>query len=74
MTRLVEFETESGSSVLIEVEDVESDSVKPVSKSPGEIAAKARQTFDEALDGIKPMIESLKKRLDDVAESAEEVK
>lgn len=38
MAKLVEFDLGNGETVLIEVEDVESDGIKPVSKRPGEVA------------------------------------
>ena len=43
MARLVEFDLGNGETVLIEVEDVESDGIEPVSKRPGEVAAQARK-------------------------------
>jgi hypothetical protein len=42
MTKLVKFDVGGGETVLIEVEDIESEEIEPVSKSPGELAAQAR--------------------------------
>ncbi|OLP19850.1 hypothetical protein BST81_03355 [Leptolyngbya sp. 'hensonii'] len=73
MAKLVEFDVGEGQTVLIEVEDVESDEITPVSKSPGQLAARARQTLSEALDSIAPMIRTLKTRLNAMADPADEV-
>jgi chaperonin cofactor prefoldin len=73
MAKLVKFDVGDGETVLIEVEAVESEEVKPVSKSPGEIAAKARKTFAEALDNLQPMVETIKNRIDAMTEPADEV-
>lgn len=73
MARLVEFQVGEDESILVEVEDVESDSIRPASKSPGEIAIKAKKTFAEALDSIQPMIADIKHRLDAATEPADEV-
>ena len=73
MTKLVEFEVGDGQTVFIEVEDVASDAVKPVSKLPGALASKARQTLGEALDQITPMVRTMRGRLNTVTEPGDEV-
>lgn len=73
MAKLVKFDVGNGETVLIEVDDVASDDIKPVSKAPGEIAAKAKQTFAEALDTLKPMVQSIKAQVDAMTEPADEV-
>lgn len=73
MAKLVEFDVGDGETILIEVDEVESDEIEPVSRNPGEIAAKARQTFTEAIDDISPMIRALKKRLNALTDPADEV-
>lgn len=73
MARLVRFDVGNGESVLIEVDDIQSDEIKPVSKAPGEIAAKAKQTFAEALDNLKPMVQNIKAQVDAMTEPADEV-
>ncbi|MCC5899867.1 MAG: hypothetical protein JJU32_18360 [Phormidium sp. BM_Day4_Bin.17] len=73
MAKLVEFDLGNGETVLIEVEDVESDGIKPVSKRPGEVAAQARKTFSEALNNLKPMVANIKAHLDGMTEPADEV-
>ncbi|KOP23033.1 hypothetical protein AMR41_28235 [Hapalosiphon sp. MRB220] len=73
MTKLVKFDVGDGQTVLIEVEEVKSEEIKPVSKSPGELAAKARKTLSEALDGIEPMVRTLKQRLNALTDPEDEV-
>lgn len=73
MTKLVEFDLGNGETVLIEVEEVKSDGIKPVAKLPGEIAAKARQTLSQALDEIAPMVRTLKNRLNAVTDPEDEI-
>jgi hypothetical protein len=73
MSKLVKFDVGNGETVLVEVETVESGNIEPVSKLPGELAAKARQTLSEALDGIAPMVRTMKKRLNDLTDPGDEV-
>jgi chaperonin cofactor prefoldin len=73
MAKLVKFDVGDGQTVLIEVEDVESEELEPVCKSPGELAAKARETLSEALDDIAPMVRTLKHRLNALTDPADEV-
>ena len=73
MTKLVRFDTGDGATVLIEVEEFASGDVKPVSKLPGELAAKARRTLSEAIDDIAPMIRTLKRQLNAATDPADEV-
>jgi len=73
MTKLVKFDVGEGQTVLVEVDEVKADGVKPVSKLPGELAARARQTLSEALDDIAPMIRTVKSRLSAMTDPADEV-
>lgn len=73
MARLVQFDAGEGETILVEVEDVQSEGIKPVSKRPGEVAAQAKQTFDEALKNLTPMIKGVKQRLDALTDPADEV-
>jgi len=73
MTKLVQFQVGDGETIFVEVEDVESADIQPVSKKPGEIAAKAKKTFGEALDTLQPMIRDIKARIDALNQPADEV-
>ncbi len=52
MKTLIEYPTEDGGSIIVEVDDAEEGIVRAA--RPGEIAARAAQTFESALDVIKP--------------------
>ena len=73
MTKLVEFKTGENDSILVEVEDVESDAIKPASKTPGEMAVQAGKTLLEALEPVGPMIRDIKRRLDTATDPADDV-
>ena len=72
-TKLVKFDVGDGQTVLMEVDDVASKGVKPVSAPPGKIAADAKQTFEESLKGLKPTVEAIQQRLSDFTKPADEV-
>jgi len=57
MKRLVEFPLEKGGTIVVEVEDVDEGMVKAA--RPGEVVARAEQTFEEALDRIRPIASTL---------------
>ena len=71
--QLVEFQLEGDKSILVEVAEVEGSGIKPVSRKTGELASKAKQSFDEAIANLEPMISSIRKKIDDMNRPAEEV-
>jgi Trypsin-co-occurring domain 1 len=73
MSKLVKIDVGDGQTVLVEVEDVASEDVEPVAKSPGELAAKARRSLSDALDGIAPMVRTMKQRLNNVTDPGDEI-
>lgn len=73
MTQLVEFKAGNGEKILVEVENVASEELKPVAKDPGEIAAEAGISFAKALDNLKPMIQSVKEKVNSMTDRADEV-
>jgi hypothetical protein len=73
MKQLVEFEIGVGQSILVEVEDVASDKLEPISIDGDKIAARAEKTFEQAIDNLVPMIKAVKQRLDKLADPADEV-
>jgi Trypsin-co-occurring domain 1 len=62
MKRLIEYPLEAGGSILVEVDEPEEEGVVRAAR-PGEIAARASQTFEDALDVIKPAISSIISKL-----------
>jgi Trypsin-co-occurring domain 1 len=73
MSKLVRIDVGDGQTVLVEVEEVASEDIEPVTKSPGELAAKARRSLTEALDGIAPMVRTMKQHLNDVTDPGDEI-
>jgi len=53
MKQLVEFPLEDGGSILVEVETPETAGMVPASRG-GEVVAKAQQTFEAALEKVRP--------------------
>ncbi|MBE9097844.1 hypothetical protein IQ249_22365 [Lusitaniella coriacea LEGE 07157] len=72
MKQLVEFTLEDGSTILVEVEEPPTPGPEPVSR-PGEIAAKAKKTFAQALDDLQPMMKQMRKKIDAFSESGDEI-
>jgi hypothetical protein len=70
---LVEFSLEDGKTLFVEVEQPKGGGLKPVAREPGEIAVKAKKTFEEAMKNLEPMITSIKKQLDAANQPADEV-
>jgi hypothetical protein len=64
MKRMIEVPLESGGSMLMEVEldESEQQGMVPAAR-PGEMAAKAKQTFEEALEQIKPGADAIVEKL-----------
>jgi len=60
MKRLIEFSTDNGDSILVEVEQDESEEGGPrrISRT-GEVIEEAKHSFDEALDKIKPVASTI---------------
>jgi hypothetical protein len=54
MKQLIEFPLEEGGSIVVEVDVPEQEGGSVHAARPGEIAAKAEQTFEAALERIKP--------------------
>jgi hypothetical protein len=54
MKRLVEFPLEDGDSILVEVETDEPEGMVPAARGD-KVPEKARQTFEAALDKVKPV-------------------
>jgi hypothetical protein len=53
--QLIEFRLENGETIIAEVEEPTSDAIAPIARTPGDIAAKAKETLEGALKKvIKP--------------------
>lgn len=61
MKRLVEFPLEEGGTILVEVEMPEGAGMVPAAR--GEVAQRAQQTFEQALEKIRPAAQAIIKKL-----------
>src|SRR4051812_45796082 len=71
---MIEFPLEGGGTILMEVEldEDEQDGMVPAAR-PGEIAAKANQTFEQALEQIKPGAEAIRNKLLSMSSKPDEI-
>ena len=70
---LVQFSLKNGATLFVEVEQPRGGGLKPVARETGEIAVKAKKTFEEAMKNLEPMITSIKEQLDAANQPADEV-
>jgi len=63
MKNLIEFPLEDGTTIIIEVESLESESGMIEAASPGEIVKKAKQTFENSLEKIQPALLSVVEKI-----------
>ncbi|NJK28458.1 MAG: hypothetical protein HC925_08380 [Coleofasciculaceae cyanobacterium SM2_3_26] len=72
--RLIEFPVGEGQTVLVEAREFETRSGDtPVSKRRGIDVREARQTLEEALESLRPVVSVVKSKLDALVEPADEV-
>lgn len=72
MKQLVEYKLPDNKIILIEVEEPDTHGPKPVAK-PGKQAIEAKETFLDALDTLKPMIQVIKEKISGLTDPADEV-
>ena len=72
MKRLIEFQSEDGGIILMEVDEPESEGMVRVAR-PGEIAERANQTFESALERIKPAAAVIVEKLRDLSVPPDQV-
>jgi hypothetical protein len=70
MKRLVEFPSESGGPILVEVEDAGLGGETRRGLSPSAVVERAQTSFEDALDKARPMASSLLRKLRDIGDSA----
>lgn len=73
MKRLIEFPLQDGGSVLVEVDEVDQDSGLIRAPLPGDIAAKASQTFESALETLKPASDAIIAKLRSLSVPPDEI-
>jgi predicted RNase H-like HicB family nuclease len=72
--QLVEFTLEDGGKFLVEVEEPEDIAIERIALPSGRMVAEARQTFEEAIDNIKPVVTSICNKFKDLGPNEIEVK
>jgi hypothetical protein len=72
MKRLIEFDSADGTTVVVEMDEPEGEGMVRASR-PGEIAEKARQTFEEAVARIKPAANAIVTQLRELATAPDEI-
>ena len=71
MKRLVEFPLEGGGSILVEVVEEETPGVRPAART--DVPEKARQTFEAALDKVRPIASVLINKFRNISDPPDEV-
>jgi hypothetical protein len=72
MKHLVAFPMKNGSTIVVEVDEPESEGGVVRAARPGEIVETARQTFEDAVARIQPAAEAIIGRLRELAEPPDE--
>ena len=70
MKRLVEFPSESGELIFVEVEESVPGGGTRRGLFPSEVVERAQTSFEDALDRARPMANTLVEKLGDIADSA----
>jgi hypothetical protein len=73
MKQLVEFPLESGGSVIVQVDEDNPAIGLERAANAGEIVARAGQTLESALSGIRPAIDSIFSRFKDLVDSPDQI-
>ncbi len=73
MKRLVEFPLEAGGSILVEVDEPEPEGGVVRVARPGEVAETARQTFEAALEKIRPAASAIITKLRGLSDPPDEM-
>ena len=73
MKRLIQFPLQEGGSILVEVDEPEPEGGVVRAARPGEIAARAGQTLEDALEKIKPAAQAIIANLRGLHDAPDEV-
>jgi len=73
MKRLIEFPLQDGGTMIVEVDEPATEGGVVKAARPGEIAEKATDTFEAALDKIKPAAQSIIGKLRDLHDEPDEI-
>ena len=73
MRQLIEFPLEGGDSILVQVDEPAPEGAVVKAARPGEIVTKASQTFESALDKVKPAASAIISKLRGLADPPDEI-
>ena len=71
MNSLIEFPLEDGSSIWVEVRDTETGGLVPAAR--GDLPARAAQTFESALERVRPAAQTVIQKLRDLPDTPDEI-
>jgi NTP-dependent ternary system trypsin peptidase co-occuring protein len=63
MPYLIEFPMDNGNTVIVEMDDDQLAGFAPAAVGPGEVAAKATESFEAAIDRLLPAVEAIGERV-----------
>jgi len=73
MKRLIEFPLDDGTSILVEIDEPEPEGGVVKAARPGEVIARAQQTFSQALDKVKPAASTIIQKLRGLSDPPDEI-
>ena len=73
MKRLIEFPLNEGGSILVEVDEAEPKGGMERAARPGEVAVRASQAFEDALEKIRPAAQTIIVKLRGLSDPPDEV-
>jgi hypothetical protein len=73
MKHLIEFPLQEGGTILVEVEQFEPEEGEVLATRPGEVVATAAQTFEHALEKLKPAANTIVAKLRGLSDPPDEI-
>ncbi len=74
MREIIPMRLQDGSSILVEVEEAEQKGgLVPAGRSPAEVAAEVKQSFEGALDGVRALAGTVVTKLREMADCPDEI-
>lgn len=73
MPRYMEFRTEGGDTVLIEMEEAETPGVRKAGLGPGEVVERADKAFEQAIGSLRASAQSIVNTVSSLADPPDEV-
>lgn len=73
MKHLIEFPLEDGTTILVEVDEPEPEGGLVRAARPGEVVARAQQSFEQSLDKVRPAAAAIIKKLRGLSDPPDEI-